>query len=317
VFSRRSGPFNIPTLLLLFSLVSCSSDDPAAPAKTTPSGPQLITQWGSRGFGDGQFLSPETIALDGSNVYVADGRVQKFDANGAFISTFNVGRTGELKGIGVDGSGNVFVGIGPDINTPGAVRKFDVTGALVGEWTTHGVFIEDLDTPWGLAVDGNGNVYVAEQSTPPNPAQIHKFTGDGTWLSSFGSFGTADGQFREPAGIALDASGNFLYLADIGNFRIQKFDLTNLTFVMKFGSQGSGNGQFDWFRWGGIDVDASGNIYVTSGLRIQKFDSTGKFLEVWSLPAAAKTALPQGITVDSAGNIYIVDSGNDRVLKYK
>ncbi len=77
------------------------------------------------------------------------------------------------------------------------------------------------------------------------------------------------GQFNGPRGVATDGSGN-VYVADRGNFRIQKFD-ANGTFLATWGSSGSGNGQFPGPT--AAATDASGNIYVAdqSNNRIQKF----------------------------------------------
>jgi DNA-binding beta-propeller fold protein YncE len=82
-----------------------------------------------------------------------------------------------------------------------------------------------------------------------------------------------------PSGIAIDSSGN-AYVADFGNNRIQKFDLSG-TFLGKWGINGGGDGQFRDPR--GIAVDSSGNVYVadSGNNRIQKFTSTGSFVTKW------------------------------------
>jgi hypothetical protein len=74
--------------------------------------------------------------------------------------------------------------------------------------------------PRAVAVDTSGNVYVADT----NNDRIQKFTSDGTFLTTWGSEGSGDGQFDWPSGVAVDASGN-VYVADRGNDRIQKFRL--------------------------------------------------------------------------------------------
>ncbi len=86
----------------------------------------------------------------------------------------------------------------------------------------------------------------------------------------WGSWGSGDGQFISPAGVAVDSSGN-VYVADTGNHRIQKFT-SDGHFVTKCGVEGSGDGQFR--NPADVAVDSSGNVYVadTGNHRIQKFE---------------------------------------------
>ena len=145
------------------------------------------------------------------------------------------------------------------------------------------------------------------------------------FLLKFGSTGSGNGQFNPsispssggPFGIATDSSGN-IYVADKGNSRVQKFDLSG-TFLLKFGSLGAGDGQF--YAPEGIAVDGSGNIYVadTSGQRVQKFSSAGTFLLKFGSSGTGdgQFATPRHITVDGSGNVYVVDAGiNARIQKF-
>src|SRR5215216_1139711 len=88
-------------------------------------------------------------------------------------------------------------------------------------------------------------------------------------VAIWGTEGTGDGEFAEPHGVAVDSADN-VYLSDMGNFRVQKFD-SNGNFITKWGSEGTGEGQFNIPE--GIDIDSSGNVYVadTHNSRIQKF----------------------------------------------
>ncbi len=172
----------------------------------------------------------------------------------------------------------------------------------------------------------------------------------------FGSEGSGDGQFDFPPGIALDSSGN-IYVTDFGNHRVQIFNSAG-AFLSTFGwgvdtgaaafetctsgcqagISGTGDGQFDFPE--GIAVDSSGNIYVadTSNHRVQIFNSTGAFLSTfgWGVDtgaAAFETCtsgcqvgindsgdgqffFPEGIAVDSSGNIYVADTNNHRFQKF-
>ena len=130
-----------------------------------------------------------------------------------------------------------------------------------------------------------------------------------------GTFGSDDGQFITPQGVAVDSYGN-VYVADWNNDRIQKFDSSG-NFLLKWGSFGSGNGEF--FGVDGVAVDSSDNVYVSDGNdRIQKFDSNGSFLLEWGTFGSGDGQFdsPEGVAVDGSGNIYVADTDNHRIQKF-
>ncbi len=153
-------------------------------------------------------------------------------------------------------------------------------------------------------------------------------------MAKWGTYGTGDGQFYFPTGIAVDSSGNF-YVADTLNYRIQKFNSSGV-FITKWASQGSGDGQFNLHY--GIAVDSYGYVYVAdaNNHRIQKFTSSGIFLGWWGLDDLGYTGwhdpgsgrigrygsgngqlcTPEGIAVDSSGYIYVADTVNHRIQKF-
>ena len=106
-----------------------------------------------------------------------------------------------------------------------------------------------------MATDGSGNVYVADAGN----SRIQKFDSTGTFLTTWGGFGSGTGQFNGAFGVATDGSGN-VYVADANNRRIQKFDASG-TFLMAWGSSGAL----------GVATDGAGNVYVTEDTRVQKF----------------------------------------------
>jgi len=135
----------------------------------------------------------------------------------------------------------------------------------VTQWGSFGGSNGQFSSPYGVATDAAGNVYVADQFNH----RIQKFTSTGTYLTQWGSYGGGSGQFFGPVGLAIDAAGQ-VYVADSNNHRIQTFTTAG-TYVTQWGSHGSGNGQFDYPI--GVGTDAAGNFYVADGgnHRIQKF----------------------------------------------
>ncbi len=93
----------------------------------------------------------------------------------------------------------------------------------------------------------------------PGNSRIEKFDSNGTFITLWGSLGTANGQFNHPEGITVDYSGN-LYVVDHGNNRIEKFD-SNGTFITAWGSLGTSNGQFNEVT--DVTVDSAGYLYVS------------------------------------------------------
>src|SRR4029453_4263954 len=87
------------------------------------------------------------------------------------------------------------------------------------KWGVPGTGNGQLSSPYGVATDGSGNVYVVDTGND----RIQKFDASGTFLTTWGSSGSGNGQFINPAGVGTDGSGN-VYVADTDNDRIQKFD---------------------------------------------------------------------------------------------
>jgi sugar lactone lactonase YvrE len=113
----------------------------------------------------------------------------------------------------------------------------------------------------------------------------------------------------------VDRQGN-IYVGDVGNARIQKFD-SNGKFLMKWGNKGYEDGQFS-SDLADIAVDSQGNVYVTDRSNgIYQFDSNGQFLARWETCGDDKLiSAATGVAVDSEDNIYVFDLSNSRMCKY-
>jgi hypothetical protein len=185
-------------------------------------------------------------------------------------------------------------------------------GAFVSKWGSGGSGDGQFSNPTDVAVDGSGNVFVADR----NNSRIQKFTNSGSFLTKWGSAGSGDGQFSTPEGVAVDGTGN-VFVADSGNNRIQKFTDTG-TFLTKWGSAGSGDGQFSYP--GAVAVDASGNVYVTEwgNDRVQKFTDTGTFLTKWGTFGSGDGQFndPVGVALDGSGNVFVAEFNGSRVQKF-
>ena len=135
------------------------------------------------------------------------------------------------------------------------------------------------------------------------------------YIASVGSEGTAAGQFKHPADVALDSNGK-LWVTDENNNRIEhqneKGEFT------AYGTLGSGNGQLNHPT--GIDVDSAGNVWVadTGNNRIEEFNSKGEYVRAFGSLGSTngKLSAPQGIAVDPAGNVWVADTGNNRIEEF-
>jgi len=301
----------------------------------------FLAQWGSPGSGNSEFDSPTGVAVDGNgNVYVAEyynHRIQKFDAGGAYVGQWGSGGSGNGQffypyGVAVDGAGNVYVAdSGND-----RIQKFAGDGTFLmafgwdvvsGNVDTDFEICQSGDTckdgspgggdgqfsnPQGVAIDGAGNVYVADTSN----SRIQKFDGNGNYLSQWGGFGSGNSQFNYPTGVAVDGNGN-VYVADSSNHRSQKCDGSG-NYRSQWGSGGSGNGQFQYPY--GVAADGSGNVYVadSDNSRIQKFDGNGNYLSKWGSfgSGSGQFQYPTGVAVDGSGNVYVADFYDNRIQKF-
>lgn len=137
-----------------------------------------------------------------------------------------------------------------------------------------------------------------------------------SFISKWGTSGSADGQFLTPTGINVDSAGD-VYVAEGNGNRVQKFDSSG-TFLLKFGIPGDVPGGF--VTPSGVAVDSLGNIYVSDSTtdKISKFDSSGTFVLRWgsSGSGAGQFLAASGVAVDSGNNVYASDTNNHRIQKF-
>ena len=185
----------------------------------------------------------------------------------------------------------------------------------------YGSNANQLASPYGVAVDTNGNTYIADSANN----QVQKWAPDateGTTVAGGNGVGPNANQLANPKGVAVDTSGN-IYIADTNNQRIQKWapGATTGTTVAGGNEYGSNANQLKYPN--GVAVDTNGNIYIadSSNNRIQKWEpgateGTTVAGGNGAGSAANQLASPRGVAVDANGNIYIADFYNNRVQKW-
>ncbi|MEK7764635.1 MAG: hypothetical protein AAB368_00220, partial [bacterium] len=289
------------------------------PALSCSSAPGLIaTAAGTGGFGfngdgiaaNGASLAyPAGVAVDGQgNAFVADlwnHRIRKIAAGTGVIST--------VAGTGAQG-------LDPD-GTPAISSR--------------------LNQPWGVAVDGAGNVFIADQMNQ-RVCRVDGVTGLLTTVAGTGVPGyNADGiaastaQLYDPAGVAVDGAGD-VFIADLNNHRVRRVDAgTGLISTVAGDGTGGYNGDgiaataAEVNGPTGVAVGAAGDLFVAdqSNHRVRRVDAgtgvittlagtgSGGFGGDGGAATAAQLTFPASVAVNGHGDVLIADKGNQRVRR--
>ncbi len=330
--------------------------------KITPAG-VVTTMAGTAGLSGGsdgagsaaRFDSPQGVATDsGGNVYVAvqfNHTIRKITQAG-MVTTLagSAGFSGSADGPGsaarfnnptavaTDSGGNVFVADNNNhtirkITSAGVVTTLAGLAGLIGSADGAGSTAR-FNGPHGVATDSGGNVYVSDQFN----RTIRKITPVGVVTTLAGAVaqpGSADGtgsaaRFADPRGTATDSSGN-VYVADQFNFTIRKITpaglVTTLAGTARFSGNADGTGSSARFNSPqGVAVDSGGNVYVGDQFNntIRKITPAGRVTTLAGLAtsgsadgtgSAARFDSPNGVAIDSGGNLYVADQSNYTIRK--
>ena len=196
-------------------------------------------------------------------------------------------------------------------------------GEKIRTFGTRGSGNGQLSNVYGVTVDKDDNIYVADCYNN----RIQKFSPEGEFVAAVSGRDHIKLQFSYPVGIAYNHRDNNLYVPDNGNHRIQVLT-TDLKFVRRFGTQGSGNGQF--LNPHNLAFDDANNLYVTeySNNRVQVLTTEGQFLRTisqkticqqvsspWAIAIDSKKAngqklnSPWAIAIDSSNTVYVSEDG--------
>ena len=326
-------------------------------------GGSVSTLAGSPGIGgsaDGtgaaaSFFYPGGIASTPSGVlYVADTgnhTIRAMNSPGSVTTLAgSAGRKGDADGTGgqalfaypygvaIDGSGHLYVSDSGN-NTIRAVTPAGVVTTLAGSGGFPAGSADGaggaarFNSPAGVAVDGAGNVYVADSGN----STIRKIAPGGavtTLAGAADTAGSSDGlgaaaRFNTPEGVAVDAAGN-VYVADTRNDTVRKITPGGqvTTLAGAAGQTGSGDGAGGSARFNGpyaVAVDGSGNVFVSDffNATIRKIDASGTVSTVAGSAgalgfadgagAAARFNQPYALALDGSGDVFVADTYNRAV----
>ena len=304
-----------------------------------------------------RLANPTGVAVDGAgNLYIADShnyRIRRVDPSGTIV-TFAGGGNALGDGgpaleaqldfpadLAVDGAGNVY--IADALNR--RIRRVDPSGTIVtfagggNAFGDGGPALEArLEYPAGVAVDGAGNVYIADLGSnrirrvdPSGTIATVAGTGERGFAGDGGA--AVEALLANPTDVAVDEAGN-IYIADAYNGRIRRVDISGTIATIagtgERGFAGDGGPAVDAQLADplGVAVDRAGNLYIADAYnyRIRRVDPSGTIATIagtgergfagdGGAAVTARLDLPTGVDVDGAGNLYIADAYGNRILK--
>jgi sugar lactone lactonase YvrE len=299
-----------------YILKTSASAEAGLEGGTPATAPTYSSAFGSAGTGNGQFAHPADLAIDkAGNLWVADelnNRLEVFNDKGEFVKVIGSAGSGngqfsKPKSIAFDGKGNVWIA---DSGNNRLEELSEATGAFVKAVGSLGSGNAQFNGPESIAIDKAGNLWVADTYN----YRIQKLSEKGEFLAVVnpGAMGAI-----EPTGIEV-AAGN-VWVADWTHNRVVEISEAG-AWVRQFGSQGTGNGQFE--HPDTVTVDFGGTVWVgdQNNGRVQGFNQSGEYLTKFGTKGSGagqfSLSYPFGIATDAKGNLWVADANNNRVQKW-
>ncbi len=257
---------------------------------------EFLGQFGGFGPGDGQFIWPRSIALDGQeNVYTSDeqlNRITVFDKAGTFASKWGTAGSGDGQlsapsGIAFDADENLFVVDSQNHR----VQKFSKDGKFLAKFGELGSGDGQFELPWGICLDNKGDVYVADWKND----RVQKFSPGGQFLAKFEAASSGVGDLHRPSGVAVDSEGD-VYVTDWGNHRVQIYgpDTAFVTTLVGDAQEPS--------PWTQTYIDA--NPDIIKARRRANMEPEWRFRR------------PVAVNVDAEDRIFVLESMRHRIQIY-
>ena len=324
----------VPAVALLCGMTAGAQNSAPNPYRTVEGWAKLPDgrQWGS---------TSAVYPAAGGNLWVAErcganlcvgsdlDPVVLFDPSGKVVRSFGAGMITWPHGMHVDHEGNVWiadsVGYAPVPEGSGhVILKFSPEGKLLMTLGKKGIAGEGktiFNKPSDVLVAPNGDIFVADGHEPDGNNRIVKLASDGTFIKAWGSYGSENGEFRDPHALAMDSRGR-LFVGDRGNSRIQIFDQ-------------DGKHLATWTQFGrpsGLYIDKNDVLYCadsesnternpgwTRGIRIG--GAKDGFVTAFIPDPVADadnspTSGAEGVAADTHGNIYAAEVGPKALTKY-